>query len=419
MGTSHSTAIEVVEKEFLRVQMPSSRNGSALEGNNEVEIFSKPRRNITHLELLQMNLPDAFRVDVQHIAVLFVLDANKDGLFSYDDIVAFINWVAATVPSDTGGSEMADAVQARCVLRMWKDCLNPTRPVLRTAGLPLKKEDPNEGLTSAAAVYFSSWCCQFLRTSYPCSVPLSGGRGKQVRRTPSFTLSSVPTAPLHRPLLIGRVVDDHSSSGDDVEFEGLTREQRDIQKRFRSPVARIPPTALFIPASLTVRDHTATDSGIEGGTGERDEDTCSSVFGVAATQALYSMLNVSEGYGLNFLTFCQVLGPPLDSSHFHAGVRSIHMSSINSTPGIQGSTINAPAIVLNSGGNSYVREKSATSAVTMSVNAILEEAHVRAALVQEYADWYFVTEDVLSSFLQAFVESYWNILKKLGCEVLL
>lgn len=102
------------------------------------------RRNLRYDELSEFNLPDDFRVDTKHVAVLYVLDANKDGVFAYDDLMSFVMWTASNLPHDTTAQDFGEQVQARCVLQMWG--------AMRSHGSPDLLVD---------------WLCQFLKRAYP------------------------------------------------------------------------------------------------------------------------------------------------------------------------------------------------------------------------------------------------------------
>lgn len=111
MGSAYSNMIELVDAEFLRVQKVSS--------------IHEARRNITLPELIDLRLPDGYELDLHHLGVLYMLDANRDGAFSYDDIISFIQWVHGVTSyggREAIGATFGDFIQARALLQLWGAC---------------------------------------------------------------------------------------------------------------------------------------------------------------------------------------------------------------------------------------------------------------------------------------------------------
>ena len=133
MGSAYSNVLELVESEFLRVQ------GAAT--------IQEAGRGITYAQLRQVRLPDEFTLDFSHVGVLYCLDANKDGWFSYDDVVGFVRFVALLPHSRGADGDFCEMVQARCWLRVWKDVIE-------------------EGSSESTV----SWMLHFLEKCHPDSV---------------------------------------------------------------------------------------------------------------------------------------------------------------------------------------------------------------------------------------------------------
>jgi hypothetical protein len=105
MGQAFAFLLDTAENEFLRVQGVDSAEHAG--------------RAITYQQLRQMRLPEDYTVNTKHLAVLFCIDANNDGVVSYDDLRNFISWAADVLPPAQQGEEFAAALEARCMLRLW------------------------------------------------------------------------------------------------------------------------------------------------------------------------------------------------------------------------------------------------------------------------------------------------------------
>lgn len=127
MGVGYSNSLahfqNEVDSKFLRPLEASVQSQRSLCGLS----FEERARKIlfTYPSLLLLNFMDGMSVDLGHLAVLFVLDSDKDGLFSWQDISSFLEWIHTTIPTDEKdlGSAFSEAVHARCVLQMWRECI--------------------------------------------------------------------------------------------------------------------------------------------------------------------------------------------------------------------------------------------------------------------------------------------------------
>lgn len=178
MGAGYSNAVDHAEKEFVQC-LELLRQEAALHDERrfvqssislddvpgELSKLSKrydtpasPNSVITYHHLVGFTFPDGFQVDVGHPAVLYVLDADKDGLFSWQDVLGFVQWIENNVPHDrVEGKEFNEAVHARCVLHLWRGIggeriirqeeAHKAREVARRR-LPSTHVDPNTGITS-------------------------------------------------------------------------------------------------------------------------------------------------------------------------------------------------------------------------------------------------------------------------------
>lgn len=143
MGAGYSSAIDHAEREFVnclelvrheaalhdeRQFVQSTPSTAPNEIPDELRKFSKrydteasPLSVVSFQSIIGFTFPDGMEVDLSHPAVLYVLDADKDGLFSWQDVTTFIQWVDTNVPHDRfQGREFSDAVHARCVVQLWR-----------------------------------------------------------------------------------------------------------------------------------------------------------------------------------------------------------------------------------------------------------------------------------------------------------
>lgn len=106
MGNSNGTELddghkELIEEEFNKVKRDESRDYLVVS------------------EVIKMNPPDDYAVKLSHISNLFVLDGNKDGRFTLEELYKFAEYCR-----DEGakfkGYEFPFQLQAQSTLLMWK-----------------------------------------------------------------------------------------------------------------------------------------------------------------------------------------------------------------------------------------------------------------------------------------------------------
>eukprot|EP00672_Neobodo_designis_P010234 CAMPEP_0174855054 /NCGR_PEP_ID=MMETSP1114-20130205/32363_1 /TAXON_ID=312471 /ORGANISM="Neobodo designis, Strain CCAP 1951/1" /LENGTH=347 /DNA_ID=CAMNT_0016089769 /DNA_START=30 /DNA_END=1069 /DNA_ORIENTATION=- len=76
-------------------------------------------RAVNYHQLRNMQLPEDLAPNTKHVAVLFSIDAGLDGVFSFDDLRNFIGWAADVMPGSAAGDDFAAQLQARCIFRLW------------------------------------------------------------------------------------------------------------------------------------------------------------------------------------------------------------------------------------------------------------------------------------------------------------
>ncbi|CUF11507.1 Hypothetical protein, putative, partial [Bodo saltans] len=238
MGQSFVFALNHVENEFVRVQQiphqPNSLEGSTtsapghhssyapgarsavVDDDDPYEAQARLSTNIEYSTLQHIVLPESIRqhivlpesirVNTSHIAVLYCIDGNRDGVFSYDDLTNFVKWVYQEVPADVSAEDFAETVQAKATLRLWKECrqyAEARRATTREShhdesdegdGQAYRDEAPPE-----AADYFVDWMVRFLNRNFPLMVP----KISEAASTP--TTSRTPPPAVSLPGLIGSI----------------------------------------------------------------------------------------------------------------------------------------------------------------------------------------------------------------------
>lgn len=291
MGQSFVFALNHVENEFVRVQQISHHQSNSLEGSTSsapgnahpppnidagsddddpYKAQARLATNIEYASLQRIVLPESIRVNMQHIAVLYCIDGNRDGVFSYDDLTNFVKWVYQEVPADVSAEDFAETVQAKATLRLWKECRQYAESRRAVAREDHQDDvDEGEGQTlrdealPEAADYFVDWVVRFLDRNFPLMV------SKEVEQTSTPTTSRTPPPAVSLP---GLVV-------------GSTEEAAQYDAP-RLPDG--PPPSLFIPPSTA-------------------KVVLPDVYGWEALECLYVLLNVRDGYGMTIHQFERVL----------------------------------------------------------------------------------------------------------------
>jgi hypothetical protein len=310
MGQSFVFALDHVEKEFVRVQQvshqPNSLEGSTSSANGHRTYTSSGTQivddddpyaaqaqlstNIEYSTLQHIVLPESIRVNTSHIAVLYCIDGNRDGVFSYDDLTNFVKWVYQEVPADVSSEDFAETVQARATLRLWKECrqyAESRRAATRDGrhddsddadGQVYRDEAPPE-----AADYFVDWMIRFLNRNFPLMLP------KTAENTLTPTTSRTPPPAVGLPGLIGSV--DEEEGQDNAPH---------------LPEAPPPPPSFIAPSAVKV--------------------LVPDVYGWDALECLYVFLNVRDGYGMTIQQFERVLHN--DTHHSKDAAKQPHLVRI-------------------------------------------------------------------------------------------
>lgn len=111
MGQAYSYVLDTAEREFARVQKTDGHHAG---------------QAITYSQLRRMQFPEDYAPDTRHLAVVFCMDFNRDGRFSYDDMRNFINWAADAVPA-AHTDDFTAQLEARCLIKLWTCVRHSTR----------------------------------------------------------------------------------------------------------------------------------------------------------------------------------------------------------------------------------------------------------------------------------------------------
>jgi hypothetical protein len=441
MGQLFTYALDVVEKEFARVQCTTPG------ANAEPEVDpSKLARNIRYDQLKQFNLPESIHVEVDHIAVLFVLDANHDGLFSCEDLTEFVKWLATEMPHDVPVDEFCETARAKCVLEFWRRCRakgvemanRPTRrgtlPPLPAgpSGSPAKTPvrdaqvesppspfpsttaaDPSDYSLQLAEGFFSDWLLLLLLKNFedfcfanPADMRVSPA---PLCPPPSRTVITVEA----EDQLPGAVqVDDStdvSRSSSPRHTEDGSRDL-DVSRKsdgsgFFSPVSSNENLLEIVNPGSHLRP-TPLNSSPPPRPAVHPE---SMLVGLTPMFFVYTILNVSDGYGLSFTNFCHILNPrnlrphpePAHHRSLNSSSSEAQLNAYHSFPPPIGASTSLSAVA------GHWRAEIAKA-----------QANLRGTTSDEQQE-FAVPSHALKTCLMSFVGSYWRILSRLGLEMLL
>jgi hypothetical protein len=372
MGQQHSyfRAVELIEREFERVQRDEIPTGDI-------------DRNINLTQLQRFSLPEMFRLNTRHVAVLYVVDFNKDGLYSLDDFLNFARWVNDVLPSDREVLDFAETVQSRCVLKMWSDCEDLAGPAGPEAA-------------------FVDWCVRMLARSFP-------ERSKQ-RASPAYApagAGSEPWQPISLPHLDGM-------KATAARLRGMSPPSDDL-----------PPGNVIVDSDsesgTDLRAVQVADGAVDDNEEEEEEEflrpiaptvDAELVFGISAVNAMYVALNVREAYGLPFSVFCKILNPAL-------GDRGVTMLSAAAHGTFFPASSMTGRFSLESSTNAEVTPPGSWAPHGSFLSAPSSCFASPAVLPPGVHNEFTVPEATMRKFLHSFIEAYWDILRRLGLHPLL
>ena len=102
------------------------------------EEYEKQRKNSTKAKkdylvlydmVMGLDLPDDYRFTTNHLGLLFMMDWNKDGRFSLDDLKQFGSFAMSLIhEKGYKQHELSQQIQAHCTLQLWsKVCGSDTK----------------------------------------------------------------------------------------------------------------------------------------------------------------------------------------------------------------------------------------------------------------------------------------------------
>jgi hypothetical protein len=79
-------------------------------------------RSLNYDQLRHIKGMTDLEFDWNHVPTLFVIDIDRDGRFSLEELKSFAFWVAGKVSKHVPPDELSSEVQARCCFQMWAAC---------------------------------------------------------------------------------------------------------------------------------------------------------------------------------------------------------------------------------------------------------------------------------------------------------
>lgn len=327
MGQSFVHGLDLVEREFVRIQRSTDEAGGSLPKGDDDDPYAPLaalKTNLTYSMIRKFVISDTLSVNLRHVAVIYCLDGNKDGVFSLDDLTNFVKWVYQEVSNDVPAEEFSEVVQAKASLRMWKECRLQAQQALSardpnivvqqqsTPGLnavDTSDEDKDSELHDAAAVHFVNWMLIFLERNFPPQLPV--GQPSAQPRCGIFDASNaVPEAPNPHAQLPGAVEEDYFLSSITSFHRSTTGFLEQQQQRDGVPILNVP--QLQLPIHPQQQHHQREDAN-DNKTGSNDsvkrDQLDRFMLSIESAICVFQLLHVRESYGMSFTQFSRVLMP--------------------------------------------------------------------------------------------------------------
>ncbi|KAH9599279.1 hypothetical protein LSM04_003330 [Trypanosoma melophagium] len=403
MGQASSFALKSVERACRRyVEQNDHGNGHPYQECNikEIEHFSSSQSlglldsflfTINDLREITTFLPETLStVDLHHLPLLFVLDNDKDGLFSYDDLQQFISWSMEAVPKEVSIDDVIDVLRGQSVLRCWYMCCMESQK--RENGISegiISERDENVD-TLESREYFTHWVLKLLHSTDTKSSSLKS------------IVSSLPLLPnpdesntMVTSELFGNAKE--NSSVAHIGGQEAREEQSTLELNCRKGSCcniydeHLPLSTKCIednaPLSVPCEHYSVFLKGENRRWNDKEskEYLSQKGFGIEAVKELYEDLMVSELYGLSFWGLCQMLNP------CSAG-RVEKAASLERK--------DATILWLN-----------AEAAVSDQLQLIKNMTPLSEPVTS-----FFVTVKIIEGFLMCFCKAYWHNLRRLGLK---
>eukprot|EP00667_Euglena_gracilis_P020599 EG_transcript_22336 len=113
MGSVHGNVLVHLENEFQLAQQSQE---------DRPDVPSYTTRSLNYGQLRRIKGMTDLEFEWNHVPTLFVIDIDKDGRFSLEELKSFAFWVAGKVPKHVPPDDFVGEVQARCCFRMWSMC---------------------------------------------------------------------------------------------------------------------------------------------------------------------------------------------------------------------------------------------------------------------------------------------------------
>ncbi|ORC87818.1 uncharacterized protein TM35_000202270 [Trypanosoma theileri] len=401
MGQASSFALKSVERACRRhVEHKDQGNCHPDQESDikEIEPFSSPQSlvsmdsflfTINDLREMTSFLPESLsNVDLHHLPLLFVLDNDKDGLFSYDDLQQFIAWSMEAVPKEISIDDLMDVLRGRAVLRCWYVCCMESQKGGDgiKEGIVLGKDENVDTLESRE--YFTHWVLKLLHTIDNDTFSL-----KSI--IPSLPLLPKPNESntMATNELFG--VPGENSSVAHIGGNETREEQSTLKVNCKKgywcnvydeqPQISLESTGGNVLLSTPCEDYSLFLKEEKRKWNEEDSEKYSSEkgFGIEALKELYEDLMVSELYGLSFWGFCQILNP-------YSAEKVEKAASLERK-------------------DATILWMSAEAAVSDQLQLIRN-----MSAESEPVTSFFATVESVEGFLMCFCNAYWNTLKCFG-----
>ncbi|RNF01862.1 uncharacterized protein Tco025E_08538, partial [Trypanosoma conorhini] len=159
----------VTEKAELKTEgVPHGKECGADQG--QFPDFSTSQKEYTKLLLtlsdvrsIALLLPECLSgIDLHHLSLLFVLDGDRDGMFSLSDLRKFINWALLAIPDETALDDLTETLKGRAVLRCWYTCHLESQNYCGDAAEAVCLHNSSDTDGHGSLEYFARWVLRLL-----------------------------------------------------------------------------------------------------------------------------------------------------------------------------------------------------------------------------------------------------------------
>ncbi|KEG10140.1 hypothetical protein DQ04_04131080 [Trypanosoma grayi] len=401
MGQASSFALRSVDRGLRRFlhQRSSEKHSPLQEGGDEESGFftsTGPRKDtdiyfftVNDLRALAAFLPECLSaVDLHHLPLLFVLDGDRDGLFSLNDLKQFIAWAIETLPSETSLDDVTEVLRGRTVLRCWLSCHVESQKQRGGKGVCAAREESHDSDSRESRVYFVRWALKLLESAetedFSSSFAFTPSSLLPFPSDPSDVARDELLGASEGKPLVARIV--ALEFGEKPSLTGASTDKQSYRDVYEDPPP-LPPefNVHAVPLSSPRRPASARFCGQRNKreSVESSRDSPRNVFGIKALEELYQDLSVGELYGLSFWGLCQMLSPQ--------GAEEVEKAA-----SLQKSDATVTWMDAETAVNHHLQLACNSDTQTEPVSS------------------FCVTTEAVEGFLMCFCKAYWNTLRRLG-----